>query len=182
MQQELIAGDTLNFLTSVPDYPAGSGWVLKFRLVPRTVGGTPIALTAAAEGDEHRVTASASTTANWGADNYTWTSWVEKGTEVYSIDRGQIAVRANPRSTAAGYDGRSVAEKALADAKAAMAAWTPTTQRYRIGEREMWFASKADIVGVINHWEIEVKRERRAEALAEGRPDPAKTYVRVNRG
>jgi hypothetical protein len=30
------AGDTLDFTTSVPDYPASAGWTLKYRLVPRT--------------------------------------------------------------------------------------------------------------------------------------------------
>lgn len=182
MQQVLIAGDTLNFPTSVPDYPATDGWVLKYRLVSRTAPGSAFTLVATAEVADYRVSVAAATTAAWGADNYSWTSWVEKGAEIYSIDRGQIVVRQDPRTAPAGYDGRSQAEKALADAKTAMAAWTPTTRRYTIGDRSMEFSSKADIVGLINHWEIEVKRERRAEALAEGRPDPAKTYVRLNRG
>ncbi len=181
MLQELIAGDTINFLTEVPDYPATSGWVLKFRLVPRTVGGSPISLTATAEGADHRVTATATATGAWGADNYSWTSWVEKGSEVYSVDAGQIVVKANPRTVAAGYDGRSVAEKALDQARAALAAWTPSTRRYRIGDREHEFASKADIVGVINYWQTEVARERRREALAKGMPDPSKAFVRINR-
>lgn len=183
MQQELIAGDTLHPPAyTLPDYPASAGWVLKFRLVPRSVGGTAFTLTAAANGDGYDLSVGASTTAAWGIDNYSWTSWVEKAGEIYSVDRGQISIRQDPRTAVAGYDGRSQAEKALADTKIAMAAWTPTTRSYRIGDREMTFATKADIVGLINHWEIEVKRERRAEALAEGRPDPAKTYVRLNRG
>lgn len=181
MQQELIAGDTLNFLTVVPDYPASSGWTLKFRLVPRTAGGTPIAITATAEGADHRVTVTAATTANWGVDNYTWTSWAEKGAEVYSVDSGQIAVKVNPRTAAAGTDGRSGAEKALDQARAAFAAWTPTTRRYRIGDREHEFSSKAEIVGAINYWATEVARERRREAFAKGLPDPSKAFIRINR-
>jgi hypothetical protein len=182
MQQELIAGDTLNFLTQVPDYPATSAWVLKFRLVPRTVGNTAIAITATAEGADHRVTVSAATTTAWGVDSYTWTSWVEKGAEVYSVDSGQIVVKTNPRTAAAGTDGRSVAVKALDQAKAALAAWTPTTRRYRIGDREHEFSSKADIVGLISYWTTEVAREQRREALAKGMPDPSKAFVRLIRG
>lgn len=180
MQQELIAGDSLNFLTTLAAYPAPT-WVLKFRLVPRTAANPAIALTAVAEGVDHRVTSAATTTANWVADSYSWTSWVERGAEVYSVESGQIVVRANPRTVAAGYDGRSQAEKALADAKTAFSAWTPTQRRYRIGDREMEFTAKAEIVGVVSFWEIQVKRERRAKALAEGRPDPRNTYVRLNR-
>lgn len=181
MQQELISGDSLNFVTQLPDFPATASWVLKFRLVPRTSSNPAISLTAAAEGADHRTTASATVTATWAPDAYTWTSWVEKGIEKYTVESGQITIRPDPRTVAAGYDGRSQAEKALADAKTAFAAWTPTQRRYRIGDREMEFAAKAEIVGVVSFWGIQVKRERRAKALAEGRPDPRNTYVRLNR-
>lgn len=45
MQDVLIVGDTLDFVTSVPAYPASSGYTLKYRLIPR-VSGTAITLTA----------------------------------------------------------------------------------------------------------------------------------------
>ena len=90
-------------------------------------------------------------------------------------------VKPDPRTVAAGADTRSQAQRALDDAKTALAAWTPTRKRYRIGDREMEFNTSADIVKLVKYWEIELKRERRAQALAEGRPDPAKTYVRINR-
>lgn len=181
MQQELIAGDSLNQYTSVAIYPASAGWTLKFRLVPRTVGGSAIELTAAAEGEGYRTTASAAVTATWSADNYGWTSWVEKAGEVYSVESGQIVVRPNPRTVAVGTDLRSQAEKALADAKTAFAAWSPTMRRYRIGEREMEFTQRGEILQIVSFWEVQVKRERREKALAEGRPDPRNTYVRLNR-
>lgn len=180
-QQTLIAGDSLNFVTATPDYPASAGWVLRYCLVPRTVGGTAITLTSIAEGDKHRVQVAATVTAIWVADNYTWTDWVELGLEKYTVEHGQIVIRPDPRTAAAGYDGRSVAEKALADVQAAFAAWTPTVRKYRIGEREREFNSKADVVGAIHFWQQEVAKERRAAALAAGLPDQRKVYVRINR-
>jgi enamine deaminase RidA (YjgF/YER057c/UK114 family) len=181
MQQDLIAGDTLNFLTALADFPASAGWVLKFRLVPRTASNPAIALTAAAEGDDHRTSVTVAATAGWAADDYGWSSWVEKGAEVYSVESGQITVRPNPRTVAAGTDLRSVAERAFDQAQAALAAWTPTRRKYRIGDREMEFTSKADIVGVVHYWQGELAKERRAAALAKGLPDPRKSYVRINR-
>lgn len=181
MQQTLIAGDTLNFLTSLADYPATGGWTLKFRLVPRTSTNAAIALTASAEGAEHRTTVATSVTATWAADNYSWTSWVEKAAEKYSVDSGQIVVKADPRTVAAGYDGRSVAERAFDQAQAAVAAWTPTTRKYRINDREMEFSSKADAVGALHYWQNEVAKERRTESLSKGLPDPRKSFVRLNR-
>lgn len=181
MQQELIAGDSLSFLTTVSEYPASSGWVLKFRLVPRTGTNSAIELTAAAEGELHRTTASAASTSAWAADNYTWASWVEKGAEVYSIENGQIVVKPNPRTVAAGHDGRSEAEKALDDANAALAAWTPTTRRYKINGREMEFNGQADILAIISHWTMAVQREQAAKSMAAGRPNPRKMQVRMGR-
>lgn len=162
MQQELIAGDTLNFLTVVPDYLASDGWVLKFRLVPRTVGGTAIPITATAEGADHRVTVPAATTAGWGADSYGWTSWAEKAAEVYSVQSGQITMRPNPRTAAAGTDLRSTARKALDDAKAALATFVASngmTSSYRIGDRERAFRSTAEIVKLITYLEQQVQSE-----------------------
>lgn len=160
-QQDLIAGDSLNFLTSVPQYPASSGWVLSYRLVPRTGGATPVDITATAEGDDFRVAVPATVTAEWTADAYTWFSWVDKAGESYTVGDGQLTVKPNPRTAAAGYDGRSQARKALDDARAAFAAWTPTRRRYKIGEREMDFSSPADIIKTITYWEQQVATEDR---------------------
>lgn len=183
MQRELIAGDTLNFLASAPLYPASAGWVLKYRLAPRTVGGSVISFTATAEGDDYRVNVAAATTASWGPDNYSWSSWVERGAEKYTVESlGQISVKPDPRTAAAGYDGRSVARKALDDARAALASWTPTKRRYRIADREMEFNGTADIIKAINYWELEVQKEQRIADLAAGGIDRRKVYVRLNRG
>lgn len=182
-QQELVAGTTLNFLTVVPDYPATAGWTLKYYLRLRTGAGA-IDLTAAAEGADYRVQVPASgagSTVLWTAGVYGWESRVEKGTEKYPVDSGQITIRPDISGMAGTYDSRSQARKALDDARAALAAWTPTTRRYRIGTRELEFSSKADIVGAIEFWTAEVKREEREDAMRRGAPDPRRAYMRLNR-
>lgn len=158
-QQELVAGDSLNFLTAGGAYPASSGWVLKYRLVPRTVGNSAIDLTATAEGDDHRIAVAAATTAAWAADDYTWTVRVEKSGERYTLEHGQLVVKPDPATMAAGYDGRSSARKALDDARTAFYAWNPTQRRYKIGEREMEFNSAGDILKKIKQLEQEVLAE-----------------------
>lgn len=186
-QQELVAGTTLNFLTSVADYPATDGWTLKYYLRLRTAAGA-IDLTAAAEGADYRVQVPASGgsgTASWTPGVYAWESRVEKGTEKYPVDSGQITVLPDISAASGTFDSRSLAEKALDDAKAAYAAFMAsrgTMRRYKIGEREMEFTTGADIVERINYWQLEVNRERRQKALAKGLPDPRRVYVRLNRG
>jgi hypothetical protein len=181
MQQELIAGDSLNFATATPAYPASAGWVLSYYLVPRTAGGQAITLSSVAEGDDHRIQVSAATTATWGADNYNWAARVDKSGEKYTVDQGQITIKPNPFAVPVGYDGRTQAEKALDQAKAALAAWTPSQRKYRIGEREMEFNSPADIIQAVNYWENQVAREQRAAAISKGLADKRKTYVRLGR-
>lgn len=180
--QELVAGDTLNFLSSTPGYSAADGWTLKYRLVPRTAGGAAITLTATAEGADHRVQVAASTTANWVADTYGWSAWVENtGGEKYTVQSGQIVIKPDPRQAAGGADTRSLARRALDDARTALAAWKPTKRRYRIGDREMEFNTTADIVQAINYWELQVQREDQAARAASGLPSRRKAYVRLGR-
>ena len=176
-QQTLVVGDSLNFLTSTPDYPASAGWVLVYRLVPRAAGGSAIQLSATAEGDDHRVAVASATTSNWTPGEYGWASWVERAGEKYTVDSGQITLKPDPRTVAAGVDTRSQGRKALEDLRAALAAWTPLRRRYRIGDREMEFQSPADIIKLITWWEQQVA----AEDLLAGRAErPARRiYSRI---
>ena len=159
MLAELIAGDTLDFLDVVPGYPATAGWSLKYRMAPRTVGAAVVTLIATAQGADYRVQAAPAITAAWVAGYYTWARWVEKTAARQSLGDGQLLVKPDPALLAAGYDGRSQARKALDDAKAAFAAWSPTSRRYKIGDREMEFNAAGDIIKLITYWEQQVQNE-----------------------
>jgi len=180
-QQTLISGDTLTFLTTLADYAASDGWVLTYRLVPRAVGGAPVSISSTAEGTAHRLTATAATTSGWITGAYGWSAYVTKGAERYTVDSGQLIVQPNPASVASGTDTRSQAEKALDDARAAFAAWSPTRRSYRIGDREMTFNAAAEIITHVSYWENVVAREQRAADKAKGRPDRRQLYVRMGR-
>ena len=45
MQDKITCGDTLRFPTTIADYQASDGWALKYRLIPRGIGATPINIT-----------------------------------------------------------------------------------------------------------------------------------------
>lgn len=107
----LYAGDTLDFTTSVTDYPAPV-WTLRYRLAPAS--GAAIDLTSAAAGSDHRITANASATASWVVGTYSWTAWVENaGGERYTLARGRLDIRPASASLPAGADARTQAEIAL---------------------------------------------------------------------
>jgi hypothetical protein len=154
----LRAGDTYSQLVPLAAYPASVGWVLKARFTPRA-GGSAIQITGSAEGDDHRLQATAAATAAWVAGDYAAVQWVEKAADVHTVASGQISVLPNLRAILGATDTRSQAEIALAAAKAALAAWTPTQRRYRIGEREMEFNSTGEIIKLITYWEGQVSNE-----------------------
>lgn len=166
MLQDLVAGDTLNFLTSTPGYSASDGWVLKYRLVPRGAGAE-IAITAAAEGADHRVQVAAATSATWAAGPYGWTAWVELTGQSYTVGAGQITIRPDLRTLAAGADTRSAAEQGLAAITALILGKATTGQlSYSIAGRQLQSYSLAELLRL----EVKYKREVDAERAAAGLP------------
>jgi hypothetical protein len=174
------AGATFNYRATLPEYPAEAGWVATLYLNPRA-GGTAQAVTASADGSAHLFQAAGVATATWAAGSYGWEVWVERAGERYRVDGGQLLVRPTLIGAAAGIDTRSQAERALEDARAALAAWTPTTRKYTIGGRAMEFNSVAEILQLISHWQVEVKREQAAARMAAGLDARRKVHVRIGR-
>jgi hypothetical protein len=181
MRDRIIAGDTLDFVTTLPDYPAAT-YTLKFRLVPRT-SGTAIELTCTAgtDPDDHRCAAAATTTALWGAGEYSWFSWVEKAGERYQVDDGTVTIAANP-ATAAIYDSRSQAEVALDAVNAVLANRATLDQRrYSISGRELERMSPGELLELRSALRIDVMRERAAKNRANGLDDGRRIYLRAGR-
>ena len=163
-QTTLTAGDTLTYLTTIAGYPASAGWVLKYRLVPR-VSGTAQTLTSTASGDDHRITVAASTTASWTAGEYGWTSWVENGSEVYSVETGQLTVAPDPRTMAVGTDTRSHAERMLDAIKATLEGRaTDAHLEIEINGRRLRYLPPADLLVLRDRYAWEVRAQRAAIA------------------
>jgi hypothetical protein len=180
MQETIRCGDTLDFTTTLTDYPASAGWVLTYRLLPRT-SGTPISIVGIASDDDHRSTAAAATTAAWTAGDYSWVGYVTLGAESYTVDEGEVTLLPNLR-TASAHDSRSVAEKALEDAETALANFQASggrVRRYSIAGREMEFDGAGDILKLVSYWRIQVTREHAASAVAKGLADPRRIYLRA---
>lgn len=175
---ELIAGDTLDFTTSLDGYPASAGWQLKYAL--RGTAGA-IDLTASASGDDYHVQASASTTSAWAPGVYRYVATVTLSGQRYTVAEGSLTVLPDLAQQVAGYDGRSLAEKALADAEAALANFRASGGRiksYTIGARTMAFEDSAAILAVINFWKAKVLAEQTPNLLAAGLGNPRKLHVR----
>jgi hypothetical protein len=182
MQSRLVSGTTLNFTTYVADYLPTDGWVLKFRLIPRTTG-TPIDITTTQDATDstlHRAQVTAATTAGWTAGEYSWASWVELGTEKYAVSGGTITVAPNP-IVASTLDSRSAARIALDNVRAVIAGNASRgILSYTIAGRSLERYSMADLLKLESSLRAEVQREENCAAMAAGLPSRRKTYVRLN--
>jgi hypothetical protein len=185
LQQRLTAGDSLDFVDEIAEHPATDGWTLKYRLTPQFTSPVqaPITLTATTyETSAYRIQASPSVTALWPAGLYTWARWVEKSGARESLGEGTIDIRPDVSTTAQGYDPRSQAQVALADAMTALATFRSTAGRvksYSIAGRSMEFTTDGELISIVNFWKNEVARETAAGIVANGGPDPRRIYIRM---
>lgn len=172
-----MAGDTLSWRKSIPDYPAPT-WALTYSLI--NAGGKKT-ITGTADGGEHVLTVAASTTAAWAAGDYQWVATVSDGTNRHTVETGSISIKTDIVAQLAGLDARSTARKALDDLRSALATWISTkghVQSYMVDGASMTFASAADLQSRISILEREVAREEAAERMAAGLGSGRKVMVR----
>ena len=180
MKSEIIVGDTLDFETAVPDYPATGGWTLKFRLVPR-VTGAAIAITCAtaADGVSYRAQVAPATTATWTAGEYTWNSWVEKTGARVTVEDGQVTLLPDPAVTTAPFDNRSHPRKVLAAIEAVIEGRaTQDQQEYTIGDRSLKRMPIADLLKFRAQYAAFVRAEDAADKLNNGESPKNRLLVR----
>jgi hypothetical protein len=182
--QDITVGDTLDFGTVVPGFPASSsGYTLVFYLTPfLSTSGTPITLTAIADGDSYRVAEPPSTTATWTAGGYSWESKLVKTGERIPVEKGTVTLKPDP-SVVASYDGRSPARAALDAINAGLATLGTNAhiQSYTIGSRSVTFKTQGDLLAMRDKLKAEVWREEAAAKMAAGFPNPRQVRVRFGR-
>lgn len=186
MIDELIAGDTLDFLDTIEEYPPADGWTLKYQLVPRftTPAQTPITITATTSGSDYRVQAAADVTAPWKPGYYTWSRWVEKAGPIrQSVGSGQLRIIENPATAAQGYDGRSHARKMLDQIETALEAFSTNAgmKSYTIGTRSYTKADTPDLLTLRDRYKNEVANEDAAAKIASGLGNPRNIGIRFSR-
>lgn len=178
----LRAGDSAGWVVSFSDYPASAGWQLHYRLL--WPSGPAVTFDAAAQGDDHAVSLAGADTAGWQAGAATLVWWVTRDDEgtVTRHTLGQQAVAILPDLTAAAaLDPRSLNERALADAQAALAAHMASGRahvaEYQIAGRQMKFRTVDELRALIEYYQREVATER-ARALALSGVAPGRILTR----
>jgi len=89
----VIAGDTVRWAKTLPQYPASAGWSLAYTLLN---AAGKITLQAEGDGDVHTVHASPTVTEQWQPGEYTYRARVSNlAGDAFTVGEGRITVRAS---------------------------------------------------------------------------------------
>lgn len=177
------AGDSVAWTRELPSHSGADGWALKYRLL--WSAGAAVDITSSATETRHSVSLTATQTAAWPAGSATLVAIAEKGSgaelERITLESQPITILAN-LATATTHDPRSQNQKALSDAKAALAAYMASGRlhvaEYDIAGRSMKFRSGEEIRDLIDYYEAEVGKERAGLALLSG-GSPGRVLTRM---
>lgn len=183
MLPRFVVGDTLTSTQNLAGYPAGAGWVLHYRLVPRDGGWAAITFNSTASGDDHLILVPAATTAGWAPGTYTWATWAANGAQSFSLEQGTTQLLPNPRTAAAGpLDLRTAAQIALDNVRATIQGKaTADVLEYEINGRRLKRYPVSELIALESRLAAQVAAEKRAAALAAGKPDTKRYAVRLGR-
>ena len=160
----IYAGDTINWLISDSDYPASSGWTLKYKAF---CAGGYFLLTAAASGADHAVTAAKATTAAYVAGTYTLVKYVESLTETVTLAELPLIVKPALSAMTAAYDNRTSNEKILAAIDSALLNSASTDQlEITIDGTTIKRMSRETLAAHRNSYALAVWQERNPGQLA----------------
>lgn len=175
----LRAGDSIAWRIALPDYPASAGWVLKYRLI--FPAGIAQDITTTPDGDDHTVDLSAAATADYTPGTATLVRIVENGAQRITLASQTVTILPN-LALAATHDNRTLNERALADAEAALAAYMASgkmhVEGYGIADKNMKFRTAEEIETLINYYRRAVTKERTFQALLTGNSIPNRVYYR----
>ena len=172
-----IAGDTVKWRKSLPEYRPADGWTLRYDFVK---DGDKQSVTATDGGDgSHLVTISASQSADFTPGIYHWQATVSDGTDRYTVATGRIEVKPDFVAVQNGYDARSHVRKVLDALEATILGKASKDQMsYTIAGRSLARMSPGELLKWKNHYETLYRQEIAAEKLANGERPAGRIMVR----
>lgn len=172
------AGDSVSWLESFPEYPASAGWTLSLKLLWPT--GAPAVIASSPSGNDFLINLNSADTTAWAAGAATLVASVQKAGARVTLSQKQVAILPDLFAANA-FDNRSRAVKGLADARAALDAYSAGGKahivEYNIAGRQIKFRDAEQIIELINYYEREVSKQNAALAVLQGQT-PGRVVVR----
>lgn len=156
--RSLTAGDSLALLLSANDFPADQGWALNIKAVVPNSNSSIDLGPSVASGSQHSITVLASETAAWTPGAYRWQMRASKGTEVYTLDDGQLMIVA---ALDVNQESRTFEERMLEQIEAALLALgSSNIIEYRIGDRQARRYTRMELLKERSYYRTVIRRQR----------------------
>jgi hypothetical protein len=183
---QIRAGDTVQWRVPATTDVLGNAvdaatWTLTYYLRTNTAseGATVVATP---DGANWLVTIAAATTAGFDAGQWFWQGVATKGSESLTIGTGQLQVlpALDYSGTPGAFDGRSQIQKDLEAVQAAIRSLVAggAVQQYSIGNRQLSRYQLSQLIELESKLKAELKREQKAELIANGLGNPHNLFVR----
>ena len=174
----LVAGDSWSWSKSLADYPAPT-WTLTYQFVSRDAR---FAITATADGSDHKVAVAPTVSKDFAPDRYLWEAYVTDGADRHRVGFGELEVLPDFERQAAGYDGRSHAERTLEAIEAVIEKRATKDQMsYAIEDRRLDRTPIADLLKFRDRYRAEVQSEKTSKRLAAGKGSGRMVLTRFGR-
>jgi hypothetical protein len=172
----IAAGDTVTWTESLGCYESGA--VLSYAL---RGPGAPVNLAVGSDGS-----ASLDAVTSTGMNStpatviWYWQRYVAVGADRRLDGEGQLQVKANLAALTGAFDGRSQTQKNLDAVRAAITARANggLVQSYSIGQRNLAREPVKELLALESRLVAQLRREQAAQAIANGKGNPGKTFVR----
>lgn len=105
----ITKGDSVSWKKSLSNYKASDGWALTYYFR----GAAILNKAASASGDDHLIELSAADTDTLTAGDYAWAAKVEKGSEIITVESGQLTVKKDLADESAGFETRPYVKRVL---------------------------------------------------------------------
>lgn len=169
----IVAGDTAIWLKTLPDYPAGDGWVLTYTLVNSDQRQT---IVCSASGDQHLAQVAAATTAAWAPGDCALRGQVALSGDVRTVVEQRVTIA--PAYGAAA-DSRSPARRQLEAVEAVIESRASSAVlSYSIGGRQLQNIPITDLLILRDRLRVDVWREDAAARSAAGLAPRGRIAVR----
>jgi hypothetical protein len=167
--QIITAGDTIEFIRTISDYPASDGWTLSYVLRgPQTYRTNATTY----QTSDYRVALASNTTANYLPGLYSLEAYVTNATARYSVETWfpQVTVRENPAAyTDQAFDNRTFAAKTLAACETAiLKLGSRTVQTASVNGQSYSIQQLPALLALRNRMREEVQAQQDAISVAAG--------------
>ena len=170
----IVAGDSVAWTKTITSY-AGT---LNYSLQMFGSTDSPILFAGVGGGPNYSVSLAPGITANWAPGRYTWTSYIDDGTNRHAIDTGEMVVLANPAIAQAG----THATRTLAIIEAALEGRLPRgLETYVIDGQSIAKIPIETLTRLRSFYAEYVKNEWAQDRINRGQSNPRNSFARFRR-